>query len=75
MASEASFYRLLRAHDQVHRRTRAQAPQQRAKPAAVAADASNQAGSWDITYLPSPIRGPFHRLCMVVDIYSRLIVA
>ena len=74
IASEASFYRVLREHDQVNRRGRAQAPHQRAKPAAVAADASNQAWSWDITYLPSAIRGQFHRLYMVVDIYSRLIV-
>ena len=40
----------------------------------MAADAPNRAWSWDITYLPTAIKGQFHRLYMVVDIYSRLIV-
>ena len=74
IASESSFYRVLREQDQVNRRGRAQAPHQRSKPAAVAADAPNRAWSWDITYLPTVIKGQFHRLYMVVDIYSRLIV-
>jgi len=30
--------------------------------------------SWDITFLPTAVRGQFYRLYMVMDVYSRLIV-
>lgn len=35
---------------------------------------ANQVWSWDITYLPSGIRGLFYYLYIIVDIYSRKIV-
>nr|WP_255580739.1 DDE-type integrase/transposase/recombinase [Desulfopila sp. IMCC35006] len=34
----------------------------------------NQVWSWDITWLPSPIRGLYFYLYMIVDIYSRKVV-
>lgn len=74
LASESSFYRVLREHDQQHRRGRAKAPHKPAKPEAFAATAPNQVWSWDITYLPTVIRGQFHRLYLIVDLYSRYIV-
>jgi putative transposase len=74
IASESSFYRVLREQAQVNRRGRAQASKKRNKPAAAAADAPNRVWSWDITYLPTAIKGQFHRLYLVMDIYSRLIV-
>ena len=74
LASESSFYRVLRAHGQQQRRGRAKAPCQRARPQAFVAQAPNQVWSWDITYLPSTIKGQFWRLYMIVDIYSRAIV-
>ena len=73
IASEASFYRTLRAHGQDVRRGRARAPHSAARPTAVAATAANTAWSWDITYLPTTVRGQFLRLYMIVDIFSRLI--
>ena len=74
LASESSFYRVLRAQGQHNRRGRAKAPRQRARPQAFAAQAPNQVWSWDITYLPSTVKGQFWRLYMIVDIYSRAIV-
>lgn len=74
IASESSFYRMLRANDQCNRRGRARPPHKPTRPIAVAASAPNQVWSWDITYLPSAIRGQFYRLYMVIDIYSRKIV-
>lgn len=74
LASESTFYRVLRERDQQHRRGRAKAPHKPAKPEVLAATAPNQVWSWDITYLPSAIRGQFHRLYLIVDIYSRYIV-
>lgn len=74
LASESTFYRVLRERDQQHRRGRAKAPHKPAKPEAFAASAPNQVWSWDITYLPTVIRGQFLRLYLIVDIYSRYIV-
>lgn len=74
LASESSFYRVLRAENQVHHRGRSQAPRQVAKPMAHRADGPNQVWSWDITYLASTVLGMFFRLYLVMDIYSRKIV-
>ncbi len=39
------------------------------------ADGPNQVGSWDISYLPSKIKGIWLYLYLVVDVWSRKIVA
>jgi len=46
----------------------------RTKPRAICATAPNQLYSWDITCLPSLIRGQFFYLYLFVDIFSRKIV-
>lgn len=74
IASESSFYRVLREADQVHRRGRAERARTVAKPKGYKATAANQVWSWDITYLAASIRGIFYRLYLVEDIYSRKIV-
>jgi transposase InsO family protein len=74
IASEASFYRVLRDADQVHRRGKAQAPRTVSKPQGHQANAPNQVWSWDITYLATRVAGVFFRLYLVMDIYSRKIV-
>ena len=74
LASESSFYRVLKACGQAHRRGKAQLPKRVAAPKAWVATGSNQVWSWDITYLPSAVRGQFMRLYMVLDVYSRMIV-
>jgi len=73
MASESSFYRILREADQLHHRGRA-APPNRAKPDAYTADGPNQVWSWDITYLARNLKGVFFYLYLFMDIYSRKIV-
>ncbi|HEN47669.1 MAG TPA: IS3 family transposase, partial [Mizugakiibacter sp.] len=74
MASESSFYRILKARGQDNHRGRAQAPRTVSKPTAWSATAPNQVWSWDITYLPTAVCGQFYRLYMLMDIYSRMIV-
>ena len=74
LASESSFYRVLREAGQLHHRGRAQPPTRRAKPKACRADGPNQVWSWDITFLKSAIAGQFYRLYLAMDIYSRKIV-
>ena len=44
-------------------------------PRELTATAPNQVWSWDITYLRSPVRGRFFYLYLVMDIWSRKIVA
>jgi transposase InsO family protein len=74
LASESTFYRILREEKQLaHRRSEGPA-QTRTKPRAICATAPNQLYSWDITYLPSLIRGQFFYLYLFVDIFSRKIV-
>lgn len=74
IASESSFYRLLREHQQLAHRGKAQAPRKVSKPRAHKASAPNELWSWDITYLATNIAGLFFRLYLVMDIYSRKIV-
>jgi transposase InsO family protein len=74
IASESSFYRILREANQVKHRGKARAPRKTVKPNGYCAEGPNQVWSWDITYLASTVRGQFFRLYMIMDIYSRKIV-
>ena len=73
-ASESSFYRVLKAHNQLKPRGRAKAPNPRKPPETFIATKPCQVFCWDITYLPSTVRGQFYYLYMIEDIYSRKIV-
>ena len=74
LASESTFYRVLRAHDLPHHRGRAKALSTPRPPTTHRADQPNQVWCWDITWLPGPIRGPFYFLYRIIDLYSRKIV-
>lgn len=74
LASESSFYRILRDAGQLHRRGRAASPATIKKPIAYNAERPNQVWSWDITYLASTLKGMFFYLYLFMDIYSRKIV-
>jgi transposase InsO family protein len=73
VASESTFYRLLRAEDQLAHRQRSR-PARHRRPAEYKAHGPCQVWSWDITYLKSPVRGQFYFLYMIVDVWSRKIV-
>lgn len=74
LASESSFYRILREANQLAHRGRSKPDRKVARPKAYTATAANQVWSWDITYLASSVRGVFYYLYAIVDIYSRKIV-
>ncbi len=57
IGSERSFYRVLHAHGQAHRRGRARPPQEPRPVPRLRADGPNQVWSWDITYVPTSVRG------------------
>jgi putative transposase len=73
IASESSFYRVLREADQLARRGKAK-PATRQRPKPLQADAPNQLWSWDITYLATTVKGVFFYLYLIVDVFSRKIV-
>ncbi|WP_045455700.1 DDE-type integrase/transposase/recombinase [Psychrobacter sp. JCM 18903] len=72
--SESTFYRVLRQHEQLAHRGRALAPKASSAPKTFTATGPCQVFCWDITYLPSPVRGQFYYLYMIEDVYSRKIV-
>lgn len=74
IASESTFYRVLREEDQLTHR-QASRPASAQKPREHVATCPCQVWSWDITYLHSSIRGVFYYLYLIVDVWSRKIVA
>lgn len=73
LASESSFYRVLHDAQQQQHRGRAEAPSRKV-PASHEARGPNQVWCWDITYLPSGVRGLYYYLYLILDVYSRKIV-
>lgn len=75
VASESTFYRVLKSEGQLHARGRARAAAKPAAPATHIATGPNQVWSWDISYMPSRVRGRYWYLYAVMDVYSRKLVA
>ena len=73
LASEATLYRLLREAKLLRHRQRSRPGSSRG-PRHHEASGPNRVWSWDISYLPTPVRGLFFYLYLVVDLYSRKIV-
>lgn len=74
VASESSIYRLLRKEGLLAHRASSKPGVKRPKVEHVASG-PNQVWSWDITYLRGPVRGTFLYLYLVVDVFSRRIMA
>lgn len=73
ICSESTMYRVLRANNMQTHRGKARAPVTRVCPR-LKATRANQVYSWDITFLPTNIKGQFFYLYLFIDIYSRYIV-
>ncbi len=73
IASESSFYRVLREAKQLAHRGKAK-PATRQRPKPLQADAPNQLWSWDITYLATTVKGVYFYLYLIMDVFSRKIV-
>jgi len=74
IASESTFYRILKENNQLHHRVKSKPVRNVIRPKALIAKAPNEIYTWDITYLPTCIKGIFLYLYLVMDIYSRKIV-
>ena len=74
IASESSFYRVLHSEKLQHHRGKSAAPRASSEPRRHLATAPNQIWSWDITYLPTCVRGVWLYLYLIHDLFSRKIV-
>lgn len=74
IASESTFYRVLKTENMLTYRGAEKPRKPRNKPRALQATAPNQLFSWDITYLPTEIKGQYFYLYMFIDIFSRKVV-
>lgn len=73
LACESTFYRLMKAAGQGHRRGRSKTPVKRPL-STHQADGPNQVWCWDITWLPTTVKGRFFYWYMMKDVYSRKLV-
>jgi transposase InsO family protein len=74
IASESSFYRVLKKEGMLHHRGKEKARKASNKPTSYTATKANEVWSWDISYLPTKVIGLHYYLYMIEDIYSRKIV-
>jgi len=74
VASESTIYRVLREEGQMAHREPSRPPTG-PRPDEHVASGPNQVWSWDITWLPGPIRGTFFFLYLIMDVWSRKIMA
>jgi putative transposase len=73
IASESSYYRVLREADELRHRGLSKPPVKRPISTHIAT-APNQVWMWDITYLNGPIKGTHYYLYLISDLFSRKIV-
>lgn len=74
IASESTIYRVLKEEKMNTHRSKVKPSKKRIPPTHIAT-APNQVWTWDITWLNAPVKGQYYKLYMVVDMYSRFIVA
>lgn len=74
IGSESTIYRILKEEKQLKHRLKSKPARAVIKPKALTATGPNQVYTWDITYLPTSIKGSFFYLYLVLDIFSRKIV-
>mgnify|MGYP001812742798 CR=1 FL=1 len=73
IASESTFYRILREEGQQQRRGRSRT--RKNQPLSThCATGPNQVWCWDITWLPGPAKGVYYHLYLILDLYSRKVV-
>lgn len=73
IASRSSWYRIAAAHKLSGDRRRLATHPPRAVPEQVAYQVGDL-WSWDITKLPTPVRGQFYEFYVVLDVFSRYVV-
>jgi len=74
IASISSFYRVLKEENLLHHRSNRRPRTNRSTPPEAVATGPNQVWTWDITWLPTKVRGIFQYSYMIQDIWDKNIV-
>jgi putative transposase len=74
LASESTFYRILRNENMQNHRGSSKFPGKAKEPETHIAYEPNRVWTWDITFLNTSVRGQYYKLYMIIDIFSRKIV-
>lgn len=74
IASVRTFYRVLKAAGKLHHRGNSRPPRKPYRPPEVKATGPDQVYTWDITWIPSRVRGLFWYCYAIIDVWSREIV-
>lgn len=74
LASESSFYRILRKRKAITHRSNTKEGVSRGKPEQRIATAANQVWMWDITWLKSPVSGMWYYAYVIIDLYDRSVI-
>ena len=74
IASESTFYRVLKDAKQNSHRGKSKKPNKIALPETFAATGPNQVWTWDITWMETNVKGKYYKLYTIIDIFSRKIV-
>lgn len=73
IASESTFYRVLKQENLLAHRSNSHA-HKHSKPEELTATSPNEIWSWDITFLKASVKGSFYYLYLPMDVFSRAIV-
>jgi len=74
LASERTFYRILKAHSQLTHRRKSKLPTKRKPKETHVATRPCQVLSWDITYMKTNVIGRYYYLYLFLDVWSRKIL-
>jgi len=74
IASESTIHRILKDEKQNTYRFKTKEPVRRIAPTHIATT-KNQVWTWDITWLNGSVKGQYFKLYLILDMFSRLIVA
>ncbi len=74
LASESSFYRILRKHKAIIHRRETKEGSSRKKPDELKATAKNQVWMWDITWIKTSVQGLYYYAYVIEDLFDRSII-
>ncbi|QNO15361.1 IS3 family transposase [Alkalicella caledoniensis] len=74
LASESTIYRILREEKMNAHRSKTKEPIKKEAPTHIAT-APNKVWTWDITWLNASVKGAYFKLYLILDMFSRMIVA
>ena len=74
LASESTFYRILREHKALEHRSECRGGTSKKKPDELTATEKNKVWMWDITWLKTDVKGIYHYAYVIEDLFDRSVV-